>query len=219
MAFSYPVTLNLTNRSCTVVGGGIVALRKVKSLLEEGAKVKVISPELCEELAVLHQGYQNEQNDNFVWINEPVRDDLLCGSFLVIAATDNRAVNHQVAMWCEANQVLVNVVDSREESSFTVNAAVKRGDLLIAISTDGASPAVSRSIRMQLEAQFGEEYAVMLEIMEQARKEALRTIPDEKKRREFLQRLAEMNLQDLLKIETKEEVQKRVELCLSSYWA
>ena len=130
-----------------------------------------------------------------------------------------RAVNHQVAMWCEVNQVLVNVVDSREESSFTVNAAVKRGDLLIAISTDGASPAVSKSIRMQLEAQFGEEYAVMLEIMEQARKEAMRTIPDEKKRREFLQRLAGMNLQDLLKIETKEEVQKRVELCLSSYWA
>ena len=72
---------------------------------------------------------------------------------------------------------------------------------------------------MELEAQFGEEYAIMLEIAESAREEAMRTIPDEKKRREFLQHLADMRLQDLLKTETKEEVQKRVELCLSSYWA
>ncbi len=213
MAFSYPVTLNLAGRHCTVVGGGEVSLRKVKSLIAEGADVTVISPLLHEELQML---YEQEQ---FIWVAEPFRDELLFDSFLVIAATNNREVNHQVAMWCKAHQVLVNVVDSREESSFTVNAAVRRGDLLIAISTDGASPAVSRAIRMELEAQFGEEYAIMLEIMEDARKKAMATISDEKKRREFLQHLADMHLQDLLKTETKEEVQKRVELCLSSYWA
>ncbi len=214
MAFSYPVTLNLKGRRCTVVGGGEVALRKVKTLVAEGAEVVVISPVLHTSLQALH-----ETTLGFTWIAEPFRPELLAGSFLVIAATDKREINHQVAMWCEANQVLVNVVDSREESSFTVNAAVRRGDLLIAISTDGASPAVSRSIRMELEEQFGEEYAIMLEIMEDARKKAMTTITDEKKRREFLQHLAEMRLQDLLKTETKEEVQKRVELCLSSYWA
>lgn len=214
MAFSYPVTLNLENRCCTVVGGGMVALRKVKSLLQEGANVTVISPELHEELHTLYHA-----EHSFQWIAEPFREELLAGSFLVIAATDLREVNHRVAMWCEANQVLVNVADSREESSFTVNAAVRRGGLLIAVSTDGASPAVSRAIRMQLEEQFGEEYAVMLEIMEEARQKAMATIPDEIKRREFLQHLAQMNLQELLKTETREEVQKRVELCLSSYWA
>ena len=211
MAFSYPVTLNLQGRRCTVVGGGMVALRKVKSLLAEHAQVTVISPVLHEELTQLAS--------QFEWIAEPYQDGMLEGSFLVIAATDKREVNHQVAQWCEANQVLVNVADSREESSFTVNAAVRRGDLLIAISTDGASPAVSRAIRMQLEAQFGEEYGVMLELMEAARKKAMETIHDEGKRRAFLQQLAEMNLQEQLKVESKEEVQKRVELCLSSYWA
>ena len=214
MAFSYPVTLNINGRRCTVVGGGDVALRKVKSLLAEGAAVFVISPALCPDLFALYQ-----EEHAFTWIQESYSDALLNGSFLVIAATNQREVNHRVAMWCESNQVLVNVVDSREESSFTVNAAVRRGDLLIAISTDGASPAVSKAIRMQLEDQFGDEYAIMLEIMEQARKQAMDTIADEQKRRDFLQRLASMKLHELLKTESKEEVQKRVELCLSSYWA
>jgi len=214
MAFSYPVTLNLENRCCTVVGGGEVSLRKVKALLAEGAKVTVISPVLHDELQALYETQQS-----FIWVAEPFREELLEGSFLVIAATNLREVNHRAAMWCEAHQVLVNVVDSREESSFTVNAAVRRGDLLIAISTDGASPAVSRAIRMELEKQFGEEYAVMLEIMEDARQKAMETISDEKKRREFLQHLADLRLQEMLKTETREEVQKRVELCLSSYWA
>lgn len=214
MSFSYPVTLNVENRRCTVVGGGMVALRKVKALLQEGAQVTVISPELQEELSVLHR-----EAASLEWIAAPFDASLLAGSFLVIAATDSREVNHQVAMWCEANQVLVNVVDSRAESSFTVNSAVRRGDLLIAISTDGISPAVSRTIRMQLEEQFGEEYAIMLEIMADMRQKAMETIPEEEKRRAFLQKLAEMQLQELLKTETKEQVQKRVELCLSSYWA
>ena len=214
MAFSYPVTLNLENRCCTVVGGGEVSLRKVKALLAEGAKVTVISPVLHDELQALYETQQS-----FIWVAEPFREELLEGSFLVIAATNLREVNHRAAMWCEAHQVLVNVVDSREESSFTVNAAVRRGDLLIAISTDGASPAVSKAIRMELEKQFGEEYAVMLEIMEEARQKAMETISDEKKRREFLQHLADLRLQEMLKTETREEVQKRVELCLSSYWA
>lgn len=214
MSFSYPVTLNVENRRCTVVGGGMVALRKVKALLQEGAQVTVISPELQEELSVLHREVASLE-----WIAAPFDASLLAGSFLVIAATDSREVNHQVAMWCEANQVLVNVVDSRAESSFTVNSAVRRGDLLIAISTDGISPAVSRTIRMQLEEQFGEEYAIMLEIMADMRQKAIETIPEEEKRRAFLQKLAEMQLQELLKTETKEQVQKRVELCLSSYWA
>ncbi len=219
MAFSYPVTLNLENRRCTVVGGGMVALRKVKSLLEEQAEVIVISPDLCEELALLYQNQTQSAQPSFRWIAEPYSDSLLEGSFLVIAATNSREVNHQAATWCQTHQVLVNVVDSREESSFTVNAAVRRGNLLISVSTDGASPAVSRAIRMQLEEQFGEEYAVMLEIAEAARKRAMETISDEQKRREFLQQLAAMNLQEQLKTQTKEEVQKRVELCLSSYWA
>ncbi|MBR4944350.1 MAG: bifunctional precorrin-2 dehydrogenase/sirohydrochlorin ferrochelatase [Peptococcaceae bacterium] len=209
MTSMYPVTLKLTGKFCTVVGGGSVAVRKVKSLIEQGAEVTVISPVLDEELLAIQ--------DQFVWRNSIYKDGMLKGSFLVIAATDSRDVNHAVYEWCEEHQVLVNVVDSLEESSFTVNAMVQRGDLMLAVSTNGISPAVSKKIREDLETQYGPEYGTMLEILQQAREEALRTVQDASKRRRFLQSVADMELPELLKRETKEEVQKRVKLCLSSY--
>ena len=155
--------------------------------------------------------------EQFVWRSSSYTEGMLQGSFLVIAATDSRDVNHAVYEWCEEHQVLVNVVDSLEESSFTVNAMVKRGDLMLAVSTNGISPAVSKKIREELEMQYGPEYGTMLEILKQAREEALRSVQDASKRRRFLQSVADMNLPELLKNETKEEVQKRVKLCLSSY--
>ena len=209
MTSMYPVTLKLAGKFCTVVGGGSVAVRKVKSLLEQGAEVTVISPVLDEELIAIQE--------QFVWRNSMYRDGMLKGSFLVIAATDSRDVNHAVYEWCEENQVLVNVVDSLQESSFTVNAMVQRGDFMLAVSTSGISPAVSKKVREDLELQYGPEYGTMLEILEEAREEALRTIEDASKRRRFLQSVASMELPELLKQETKEEVQKRVKLCLSSY--
>jgi precorrin-2 dehydrogenase/sirohydrochlorin ferrochelatase len=205
----YPVTLKLAGKFCTVVGGGSVTVRKVKSLLEQGAEVTVISPVLDEELIAIQE--------QFVWRNSMYRDGMLKGSFLVIAATDSRDVNHAVYEWCEEHQVLVNVVDSLQESSFTVNAMVQRGDFMLAVSTSGISPAVSKKVREDLELQYGPEYGTMLEILEEAREEALRTIGDASKRRRFLQSVASMELPELLKQETKEEVQKRVKLCLSSY--
>jgi precorrin-2 dehydrogenase/sirohydrochlorin ferrochelatase len=205
----YPVTLKLAGKFCTVIGGGSVAVRKVKSLLEQGAEVTVISPVLDEELIAIQE--------QFVWRNSMYSDGMLKGSFLVIAATDSRDVNHAVYEWCEEHQVLVNVVDSLQESSFTVNAMVQRGDFMLAVSTSGISPAVSKKVREDLELQYGPEYGTMLEILEEAREEALRTIGDASKRRRFLQSVASMELPELLKQETKEEVQKRVKLCLSSY--
>lgn len=209
MTSMYPVTLKLAGKFCTVVGGGSVAVRKVKSLLEQGAEVTVISPALDEELIAIQE--------QFVWRNSMYSDGMLKGSFLVIAATDSRDVNHAVYEWCEEHQVLVNVVDSLQESSFTVNAMVQRGDFMLAVSTSGISPAVSKKVREDLELQYGPEYGTMLEILEEAREEALRTIGDASKRRRFLQSVASMELPELLKQETKEEVQKRVKLCLSSY--
>lgn len=209
MTSMYPVTLKLAGKFCTVVGGGSVAVRKVKSLLEQGAEVTVISPVLDEELIAIQE--------QFVWRKSMYQDGMLKGSFLVIAATDSRDVNHAVYEWCEEHQVLVNVVDSLQESSFTVNAMVQRGDFMLAVSTSGISPAVSKKVREDLELQYGPEYGTMLEILEEAREEALRTIEDASKRRRFLQSVASMELPELLKQETKEEVQKRVKLCLSSY--
>lgn len=209
MTSMYPVTLNLAGKFCTVVGGGQVALRKITALIAQGAEVTVISPTLVEELLAMQ--------DQFVWRKSEYKDGMLKGSFLVIAATDSREINHAIAEWCNDNQMLVNVVDSRKESSFTVNAMVQRGDFLLAVSTNGISPAVSRSVRQELEQQYGPEYGVMLEILENVRKEALTSIADAGKRRQFLQQVVDLQLPQLLRQETREDVEKRVKLCLSSY--
>ena len=212
MAFTYSVTLNLTDKPCLVVGGGQVALRKALSLLEEGAFVSVVSPEVVEELDLL------SQEGRLTWHQAPYDDSFIAGKFLVIAATDQRAVNQRAAQDCHDSGILVNVADNREASSFIVNACVKQGDLLLAVSTSGVSPAIARRIKMELSEQYGPEYGQLLAIIKQARAEAMRTIQDAQKRRLFLQSLAEMDLVKELKQTSEEDVRKRVMTCLSSYW-
>lgn len=210
MSFTYSITLNIEGKACAVVGGGNVAARKVKSLLDQGAKVTVVSPDLCEELTSLDRP--------FTWIPSEYRLDTLADdTFLVIAATNSRAVNAQIAADCRENRILVNVIDSREESDFTVNATVQRGDLQLSVSTNGISPALSRKIRMNWEEIYGQEYARALELMEEFRAEAKKTIKDEKKRGAFLRELGNMDLADELKDASEQDVVQRVRTCLSSY--
>ena len=108
MAFTYPICLKLAQKKCVVVGAGSVALRKVKTLLAQEALVTVVSPELNQELA--------KEKDKFVWEQAYYREEFLADAFLVIAATDNRAVNHEIAGYCDKHNILVNVIDSPEES-------------------------------------------------------------------------------------------------------
>jgi len=211
MGFTYPISLDIKDKLCVIVGGGNVALRKANTLLAEGAIVKVISPLLCEKLAQLAQSNVLE------WIDTAFSAEYLEGAFLVIAATDQREVNRQVADYCNEHHILVNVIDAPEESSFTVNAHFKRGDLLIAISTGGASPAISKKIKEQLQELFGEEYGIMLKIIADAREEAMVRINDTEKRREFLQYLAEMDLAEMLLNHTEDETRDKVKECLLSY--
>lgn len=210
MAFTYSVAMNLEKKICAVIGGGNVAARKVQTLLEQGALVTVVSPELGEELT--------NQSRPFTWIpKEYSLDTLSDDTFLVIAATNSRAVNAQVARDCHENRILVNVIDSYEESDFTVNATVTRGDLQLSVSTNGISPAMSRKIRMEWENTYGPEYGVALSLMESFRREAKKQISDDKKRRAFLQQLGNMDLPVMLTESSEEEVIQRVSTCLSSY--
>ena len=161
----YPIFLNINNKRCVVIGGGQVALRKVKTLLEYGARIDVISPALCPELIVLAGNRQARVSSRHY---QP-RD--LAKAFLVIAATDNRETNYQIAQEARRQAVLVNVVDDAENSDFILSATVRRGDITIAISTAGRSPALARKIRTQLEQDFGEEYAVLAQLIGEVRRE------------------------------------------------
>ncbi|NTU80542.1 MAG: bifunctional precorrin-2 dehydrogenase/sirohydrochlorin ferrochelatase [Chloroflexales bacterium] len=165
---SYPLVLtNLDRARCVVVGGGAVAERKVAGLLEAGARPLVISPTLT---MTLSDWWRTGRIDHLPRVYEA---DDLDGAALVIAATNDAAVNRQVAEDARRRGVLVNVASDPAAGSFHTVATVRRGALLLTVSTGGQSPALAARLRADLAARYGPEYAVAL-----ARAAWLRTIPD-----------------------------------------
>lgn len=151
-----------------MVGGGQVALRKVKALIECGADVEVISPDLCLELRRLAESREVRA------LNREYQSGDLRGAFVVIAATDNSDVNRKVAEEAKRNAALVNVVDDAENSDFIIPSYLRRGDVTVAISTAGKSPALARKIRTRLEKDLGNEYASLTNLIGEVRAEAKR---------------------------------------------
>jgi precorrin-2 dehydrogenase/sirohydrochlorin ferrochelatase len=161
----YPLLVNLTGKHCVVIGGGRVAERKVDSLLEAGALVTVISPfcspqiegwEQVGMLSVLREYYQSGMRE-------------VAEALLVFAATDDPHINESVRWEAESMGKLVTVADNAADSSFIVPAVVRRGKLLIAVSTGGASPAIAQKIKQELEHTYGSEYEIYLELVQELR--------------------------------------------------
>ena len=165
MSQYYPVFLNIREKRCVVVGGGEVALRKVKVLLEYGADVMVVSPSACSELGVL----ADEQKIEILLRRYRTAD--LEGAFIVIAASDERDVNQAITSDAKRQKILVNVVDDPAGSDFIIPSSMSRGDLAVAVSTGGKSPALARKLKNELELYFGEEYIVLTELVAEVREE------------------------------------------------
>jgi siroheme synthase-like protein len=161
----YPVFLNIRGKKCLVVGGGAVALRRVEALLEHGAHVTAVSPCVTDGIREL------AADGKVALVSEKYQTHNLQGMTLVIAATDDPATNRRVAREAAGRRIPVNVVDAPELCNFIVPAVVRRGDLTIAVSTGGESPALARKMRVQLEKQFGEEYAVLTRLVGDVRRE------------------------------------------------
>lgn len=161
----YPLFLKVKGKRCVVIGGGEVALRKTRALLEYGANIEVVSPALDAELRQL-------ASDGIIRVsNREFQPSDLEGALIAIAATDDLAINKRVTVEARQRGTLVNVVDNPELCDFIVPSGIRRGDLAIAISTGGKSPALSRKLRMKLETLFGEEYAVLADVVAEVRSE------------------------------------------------
>ena len=198
------MNLDLRDRSCLVIGGGKVAERKALSLLEAGAEVKVISPTLALKLQELStSGKISHRNKVF-------EDKDLEGVFLVIVATNSSEVNCRVALLCKQKRILVNVSSPPEESTFIVPSVVERGALVIAISTEGASPALAKKIREDLEKVYGPEYGLFLERMSLLRRKLQAEINDEGLRRKVVQAVVESDVLYLLKSGRLKEADHRI---------
>lgn len=155
----FPVCLKIAGRQCLVIGGGRVGERKVKGLLAHGAVVRVISPELSEPLSALLRA------GTIDWLDRLYQEGDLAGAFLVIAATDDPAVQERVHAEAEARNILLNVADVPKWCNFILPATARRGDLAISVSTAGKSPALASALRQTLEGQFGPEYGVLVDIL------------------------------------------------------
>jgi precorrin-2 dehydrogenase/sirohydrochlorin ferrochelatase len=207
---TYPVCLiGMQARRTVVVGGGTVAARKVKDLLEAGTQVTVISPKLTTELQSL------VDEEQVTLIRRPYRAGDLSEAFLVIAATDSGYVNQKV--WHEAEQVgcLVNVVDDPAHCNFIVPAVVRHGDVTIAVSTGGASPALARRLRERLERLIGPEYGQLASLLAELRPQVQSRYKDQAERRRAALRLVDSDLIETIKRADMEAARARARELLS----
>jgi len=168
----YPIYLELSNRRTVVIGGGTVALRKTQSLVEAGARVTVVAEHVPANMVSAFN------LPNVKLVISTYRKDYLVGAVLCIAATNDMAVNKQIYADCQELEILCNVVDQPELCDFYVPAVVKRGNLQIAIGTDGNCPAYAGHIRKKLEELFTETHGRFVEELERVRRHVIVEIPN-----------------------------------------
>jgi len=160
----YPINLNISGQLCVVIGGGTVATRKTSSLLACDARVRVVSPQLS-------AGIRHFVETNRIkWIPRTYKTGDLRGATLAFALTDSPEVQSQIAV--EANElgIPVNIGDNPAACTFHTAATIRRGDLLLSISTGGSSPALAGAIRQELELHYGPEYGELVKLLGEVRK-------------------------------------------------
>jgi precorrin-2 dehydrogenase/sirohydrochlorin ferrochelatase len=180
----FPMFMKLEGRSCLVVGAGTIGEPKISSLIEAGASVRVIALHATAAVA------EWARIGKITWEARAFSSADLDGAFLVIAATNSRDLNATIFHEAGQRNILCNVVDDPEYCDFYYPAVVRRGDLQIAISTNGQSPALAQRIRRELEVQFGPEYGEWLKELGQTRQHLFASKIEPEQRRRLLHKLA-----------------------------
>jgi len=185
----YPICLNIKDKKCVVVGGGEVALRKVKSLIEADAKVVVISPEIIPSLKEL------VKKNKITYVNQEYKSKYIKkDTFLVIAASNDKQLNAKIAHDADKLNLLINVVDSPKLGNFILPATLRRGKLIISISTSGQSPALARKIKKDLLSIYGIEYEILVNLLGKLRTKVQAKYKDEESRKLFWEKLINSDL-------------------------
>jgi precorrin-2 dehydrogenase/sirohydrochlorin ferrochelatase len=200
----YPILVDLEGKNVIVVGGGLVARRKVETLLEYGAKVHIVSKTLVPELR------DHVIQNKVLHLGKEFKDEFLDEVFMVIAATDDHLLNHRVSHKAKERGVLINAVDQPEDCTFIVPSILKRGDLLIAVSTSGKSPAMAKKVREALERKFGDEHGAFLRLMGHIRREILERGLSQRENQQLFQALVNSDLLDLIGRKAWDEVADRI---------
>ncbi|OME73502.1 hypothetical protein BK120_32700 [Paenibacillus sp. FSL A5-0031] len=182
----YPIFMQLIGRRCVIIGGGSVAQRKLQGLLAAGAdKIWVISPSLTPQIVSL------ASEGKIRWFQREYNDGDLAGASLVFAATNDKRLNAEIAAAADQLGILVNAVDDADKGSFISPSIVRRGDLLLAVTASGASPALSQQIKKELAALYGPEYEEITIVLRRFREKVLNSLLDEQERQSVLKLAAE----------------------------
>ncbi|MEW6325074.1 MAG: bifunctional precorrin-2 dehydrogenase/sirohydrochlorin ferrochelatase [Nitrospirota bacterium] len=206
----YPIFLDVAARRVAVIGGGRVAERKVRQLLACGARVTVISPALTPRLRAWRR------RKKIFWKSRGYRRGDLDRMWLVVAATDQSPVNRTVSIEAARRKVWVNVVDDPARSSAIAPAWFRRGPLVVAFSTGGASPALARQLRLKLSREIGRDYAAYVAFLARVRHEVHRRVRDAATRQKLMRRLVRANLLPLLKRGKLGELRRQIARLTSS---
>ncbi|MGL5694509.1 MAG: precorrin-2 dehydrogenase/sirohydrochlorin ferrochelatase family protein [Peptostreptococcaceae bacterium] len=194
----YPINLELDKFDIVIVGGGDVAYRKCTNFINFNKKIRVVAPKFLDEFLEL-------KKHGIELIEDIYKEEYIKDYFIVVAATNKKEVNNQIGEYCKIHNKLVNVVDDVELSNYTVPSYVKRGDLLLSISTGGKSPSLSRKIKMELEKQYDESYEEYINLLGIVRSNIINKFNDVSIRRKLIRDLVNMDLEEL-RIESKKYI-------------
>ena len=188
----YPINLKIDDMKIVIIGGGKVAYRKCMNFLAFNKKVLVVSKEFVKEF--------EEIKEQVEIVKGAYNEKYIKDAFVVVAATNNKEVNREIGTYCRQYNKLVNVVDDKDLSNFTVPSFVKRGDLLLSVSTGGKSPSLSRKIRKDLEEVYDDSYEEYVKLLGEAREMIIENTSDMKERRKRLKELLDLSFDELRRI-------------------
>ncbi len=208
----FPMFVDLTGKSCLIVGGGSVAARKARTLLEFGAAVKVVASYVGEQVRALADSLpdslpdslsdllpdsrpERESGGRLRWEERTFRETDLEGAFLVVAATDDRALNHRIAELAGERGIFADSATDKDDCDFLFPAVVKRGGAVIGITASGNGPAVSAALREKIEACLPETFEEKLRALEELRRELKDTVESQEERRKIMREAAKAALE------------------------
>src|SRR5262245_8004765 len=206
----YPIYLNLKGRRVVVIGGGAVAERKIESLIQAGADVYVISPEVTQRLAAL-----SEEKAIHLELR-PYQAGDCSGATLVFSATDDAEVSAAVFQEAGRAGILVNTADQPGLCDFIMPAVLHRGDIAVAVSTGGTSPGLAAELRNKIAGIIGPEYSELAEMLQEVRPEIRRRIPDAEERKALHYRILDSDIIDRLKRNDREGAKRRLKELIES---
>ena len=194
----FPFFVEIRDEKCLVVGGGIVALRKIEKLLPFGVEITVVSPAFCSEI---------EEMDGITRIRRKFEKEDINGMLFVIGATDDEKVNAEISALCRENDIPVNIVDDPKKCTFFFPALVKQGEFVAGFSTGGGSPLAAQYVRRKVEDAVPEGFGSVVEVLSSVREQVKAEIPDIKERESIFKEIFALAMEKEGNV-SAEEIQK-----------